>query len=370
MSIKIKELETFDNWTIIDLSYNSINFIEQPELLRKQKKLEELQLDFNRNFKKDGNEQIFEHGTLQRMSCRGCGFTKIQNRHFTALPQIVSLNLSENQITAIDFDAFELNRNLRLLDVSDNKLKVLHPLTFNKLRNFEELRLSHNALELPKSRPFLKCDSMKRLTLDSCNLIYIYRETFNDMRAIERMSLNANLIESLPVDIFKINVKLERLFLESNRLKFFPVSILDYLPHLKELCVDRNAFANSQEFATFVKRYNEKKLRTTNCNSDIHFFVEFLFKADDSTVIPETTTTIIAEKVLLKEGISDFFLGSYLSTILLVQAVLIILLTLYYIKITKYDKLGSSGSGSDDDVNYANTILNDNDIYKVYKLDE
>jgi hypothetical protein len=326
--------------------------------------LEALQLDFNRNFNKDGNEQIFQHDSLKRMSCKGCGFTKIQNRHFTALPQIVSLNFCANQISAIDSDAFDSNRNLEILDVSENKLKVLHPLTFSKLRKFDFLQLSRNEIELPKFKPFLKSDSLKRLTLDSCNIRDVYSATFTELKGLVAMSLNANLIESLPVDAFRMNTKLERLFMEENRLKFFPVSILDYLKQLKELCVDKNPFANSQEFITFVKRYDEKKLRTENCNSDFNYYVEFLFKSDDTTVVQETSTES-TEKLSLKEGISDFFLGSYLSIILLVQAVALVLLTLYYIKITKYEKLGG-----DDDVNYANTILNDNDIYKVYKLDE
>ena len=136
-----------------------------------------------------------------------------------------------------------------------------------------------------------------------------------------------------------------------------------------ELCVDNNTFVHSQEFVTFVKRYDDNVLRTSRCNSDVQYFVETLFSTADTTVstIHEENTEKFSKLPNIHTGISNFFLGSYLSIILIVQAIVIILLTLYYIKIRKYEKVGS---GSDDDINYANTILNDNDIYKVYKLDE
>lgn len=333
-------------------------------MLRKQKSLETIQLDFNRKFNKNENEQILVHETLKRMSCKGCGFTKIQKRHFTAVTEIVSLDLSENQINSIDTDAFELNSNLRLLDLSENKLKILHYLTFSKLRHFEDLILSQNLIEFPKFKPFLKCDSLKKLKLNTCKLVDMYRETFSELRSIEQLDLNANLIESLPLNVFKMNLKLKSLFIESNRLKFFPVSILDSFSQISELCVDKNTFENCQEFSAFVKKYNGKILRTSNCNLDEQYFVENLFK-DPPTIFSEGTT----EKSLKvnAQGISNFFLGSYLSIILLVQAVFLVLLTLYFIKVIKYDELENGG---DVDINYANTILNDNDIYKVYKLDE
>lgn len=87
---------------------------------------------------------------------------------------------------------------------------------------------------------------------------------------------------------------------------------------------------------------------------------------EDFTPTPTTNSTVKAAKFVKKfinEGISDFFIGSYISTIIILQAVIFVFLSLYLIKITKYEKL-------EGDVNYANTILNDDEIYKVYKSDE
>lgn len=364
-------MEIYDNWTLIDLSHNSINSIDTPQLLEKQKNLETLQLDFNLNLNENGNKRILEQKSLKRMSCKGCGFEKIQSQHFTGIVNIVELNLSKNRISAIDVDAFESNRNLRQLDLTENKLKVLHYLTFSKSRSLEELSLSQNAIELPKNKPFLKCESLKRLTMSNCHFIDLYKETFIELKNMEVLNLNENQIELLPADAFKLNLKLKSLFVETNRLKFIPFSILDYLPLLVELCVDKNTFVNSQEFSNFVRKYDVKRLRTSNCNSDLIYFIENLFTEQGNSSTTNTSETATETSVKMPnintKGISNFFIGSYLSIILIVQAVAFVLLTLYLIKITKYEKLGSGGGG---DVNYANTILNDNDIFKVYKLDE
>ena len=269
-------------------------------------------------------------------------------------------------------DAFESNRNLRQLDLTENKLKVLHYLTFSKSRSLEELSLSQNPIELPKNKPFLKCDPLKRLTMSNCHFIDLYKETFIELKNMEVLNLNENRIEVLPADAFKLNLKLKSLFVETNRLKFIPFNILDYLPLLVELCVDKNTFVNSQEFSNFVQKYDVRRLRKSNCNSDVIYFIENLFtEPGNSSTTTNTseaaTETSVKMPNINTKGISNFFIGSYLSIILIVQAVAFVLLTLYLIKISKYEKLGSGGGG---DVNYANTILNDNDIFKVYKLDE
>jgi Leucine-rich repeat (LRR) protein len=90
-SIKIKELETKNNWQIIDLSHNAIEFIDRPDLLQKQNDLESLQLDFNFNFSARENEHIFVSRRLKRMSCKGCGFVEVQSQHFAGFGSLLKL---------------------------------------------------------------------------------------------------------------------------------------------------------------------------------------------------------------------------------------------------------------------------------------
>lgn len=95
-----------------------------------------------------------------------------------------------------------------------------------------------------------------------------------------------------------------------------------------------------KEYEQFRQKYRKLKLRTEECQKDSSLFVE-----------------------TREVGISDFFLSSYITLVIIMQAAAFILLTLYYIKISKYEHL-------EGDVNYANTILNDDEVYKVFKLND
>jgi hypothetical protein len=116
----------------------------------------------------------------------------------------------------------------------------------------------------------------------------------------------------------------------------------------------------------FPKPYNSKCKLNSQRNSNFSINFHSTVAIDDFTPPTTTNSTEKSQKFVKKfinEGISNFFIGSYITFIIILQAVIFILLSVYLIKITKYEKL-------DGDVNYANTILNDDEIYKVYKSHE
>lgn len=361
--MKVKELEMQSNYKTIDMSHNQIDWIDFPGLFMKQLNLETLEFNENSNFPLKINVQILEHENLRKFSCKACGFTEIGNLTFTGLSNLEVLLLNANNIEEIAECSFLSNTNMKVLDLSDNKIKILHPETLTNLKKFSQLTLTSNTIQLPKTRFFLKSESMKSLAMDSCGIDVIYPETFGELKSLEKLNINGNFIVNIPVNSFKFNLKLKSLLIESNRMKFFPNALLDYLMELKELCIDNNQFDESAlEFGETVDKYSTRELRTTNCNNDLELFIEFLYKP--TTNAPETTT-FVSDRIVTKfEGISDFFIGSYLSIILIIQATAFVLLTIYLIKIVKYEKL------DDGDVDLSNTILNDNDIYKVWKNTE
>jgi Leucine-rich repeat (LRR) protein len=269
--MKIKELEMTNNWRIIDLSHNSIESVDFPDVLRKQIDLETLRLNFNLNFSGRGNQQIFYHKTLKNFECVMCGFTEVQSKYFAGLVSLERLELSANKINQINEDAFKSNENLKFVDLTGNQLKTVFHSLFVGLRKFEALHLSMNPIELPKNKPFMKSSSLKRLKMDGCNMTFVYLQTFAEFQSLELLNLNQNLIEVLPVNSFKLNVNLKSLFIENNRLRFFPTVTM---PQLEELCIDNNSFRNSSDLVEFFKRYDQKKLRTDNCNNNVEYFIE------------------------------------------------------------------------------------------------
>jgi hypothetical protein len=149
-------------------------------------------------------------------------------------------------------------------------------------------------------------------------------------------------------------------------MRFFPLAVLDYLEQLTELCIDNNTFVKSAEMNKLVERYNERNLRSDACNSDVELYVENLAVEVAMDVPSPRNNTEKSSSLVVKfkhPGVSDFFLGSYITLIILVQLLALVLLSFYLLKISKYEKL-------EGEVNYANTILNDDEIYRVYKSNQ
>lgn len=260
-----------NNWRIIDLSHNSIESVDFPDLLRKQTDLETLRLNSNFNFSGRGNQQIFVHKTLKNFECVMCGFAEVESQHFAGLDGLEQLNLSANKINRINEGAFKSNGYLKLVDLSGNQLKTVPHSLFVGLKKFESLYLAMNPIQMPVNKSFVKSNSLKHLKMNDCNMTTVYLETFSELRSLESLDLNRNLIQSLPVNVFKLNKSLKSLFIESNRLRFFSTVMME---ELKELCIDNNSFTNSSDLVKLVRRYDGKKLRTDNCNSDLNYFIE------------------------------------------------------------------------------------------------
>lgn len=319
--------------------------------MRSQNKLETFRLNFNRHFTAGRrNQQIFVNGNLKFLECTGCGFDDIESEYFAGLPKLQALHFSENRIVRIFENAFDANANLMLLNLSRNQIETLPVKLFGELKHFESLFMSENPIKLPTNAPFVESNSIKLIRLDNCNLSVIYEETFAQLVSLQTLNLSQNLISTLPDNSFVANVNLQSLFVEENRMRTFPISILEASTKLGELCVDRNPFSmRRREFERFREKFEKLSLRGDSCqNKNSSLFVENMDMALMGHFI---------------NGISNFFIGSYLTLVIICQAVAFVLLTFYYIKISKYERLEGG-------VNYANTILNDDEVYKVYRFND
>lgn len=341
-----EDLNSSNNWRIIDLSHNLIEFdANNSDVLRNQTDLETIRLNFNRNFTAGNrNQQIFVNGNLKIFECSGCGFEDLESEYFTGFGNLLELHLDENGIRKIHVNSFKANKNLSLLSLIRNKIETLPQELFAELKNFESLLLSENPITVPENSPLFKSDSIKLILLDNCNLTVIYSETFSQLASLQNLSLSQNLISTLPANSFAANKNLKSLFMEDNRIKTFPISILfEKSSQLSELCIDKNQFEmKEKDFDIFTQKYTNLSMRSDNCQKNASLFFQNIPK---------------------NYGIPKLFIGSYLTLVIICQAIAFVLLTFYYIKISKYERL-------EGDVNYSNTILNDDDVYKVFKLND
>lgn len=126
---------------------------------------------------------------------------------FTDLRNLRELNLSRNNISKIDPQAFGQLKNLKKLIISHNKkLKEINSdiyESFGYLNNLQELDLSHNSIEKIDSKAFENLTNLKSLKLDNNNLKEIERATFLPLASsIGLIDLRHNSFYSLTLSYF------------------------------------------------------------------------------------------------------------------------------------------------------------------------
>lgn len=350
-SLEIAEITGNLNLENINLSQNAIKSINQPGVLRNHSKLKSLILDSNTNLNGNGNAVLLENQFLEFLSCKMCGFSGIFEKTLAGLPNLRVLSLKLNKIENIDGNCFKNNIQLESLELSYNRIQELTPNLIINLKALRSLQLNNNPIKMDnKKQTFLKSSSLKIIECNYCRIQRVYDNSFNELTSLECLSLNHNFIELLPENAFKLNGNLKTLLMEHNKLKKFPNKIIDYLLNLRELCLDDNDFTIDFDMQILIEKYNNRTLRSEICqNQNIQDFFELKYKSDE-----------FIEESSMHAGISDLFIGSYLTIIMIIQAILFALLSIYLIKIVKYENF-------DGDMDYSATILNDNDIYKVYR---
>jgi Leucine-rich repeat (LRR) protein len=125
----------------IDLSINSLKVIN-PELFTPTI-VKILKLDDNKNMKFLAQKYLATK-ELVTLELKGIGFTEITAKMLTNLPKLQQLDLSENEITAIELGAFDANTGLTELLLNDNSLTKFDPQLIAQLSNLTVFCLDDN----------------------------------------------------------------------------------------------------------------------------------------------------------------------------------------------------------------------------------
>ncbi|XP_065079746.1 lumican-like [Ochlerotatus camptorhynchus] len=370
--------------------------------------LEKLILDKNShlNFNSDGSE-FLELESMTDLHCFRCGVDKIYNKSLQGMPRLEQINLSDNRIEQIEAKAFYGNKNLERIDLRLNKLRRLPSEMLTPLDRIRWIDLSSNTELAPEgSEPFLISTVLEKLRCNECGFVTIQEYTFSMLPGLKELFLRKNKIYKIHSMAFPQSA-LTKLMLEDNALKSIDQSILNVMN--LTICLDNN----SNELKCFLKDLSEQKkffcsttsqedveclppatikISTTSTidvtNNTTNMTIIFTNNSNTSTIdvtysttnmtiistngrMPITTTNHLntfaksenlttsissAPSLEIVEGISDAYIGGYLTLIFLAQIVTFVLLFGVLLKLKKYD--------TDPDVDrYAANILNPNPIY-------
>ncbi|XP_032240179.2 adhesion G protein-coupled receptor A3 [Nematostella vectensis] len=155
-------------------------------------------------------------GSKITADCRNRGFKEIMNSD--SLVNVTKLDLSNNDITAINNKAFAGRKTLKELYLSRNKIANIDPGAFNGLEALNKLDLSNNELTVLSGQVFKGLRSLKNLILQGNKLNFINATVFPALRRLRRLNLSNNKFISIPDGTFKALNALKQLDLGSNDL--------------------------------------------------------------------------------------------------------------------------------------------------------
>lgn len=168
---------------------------------------------------------IFDDNTIQNLnklsatdasfafSCQYCKIESIAAEAFADIPNIFSIDLSRNDLTAdsLRSDVFRgrsngdkfNSLNLTELDLSQNKIEQINRDLFQYLAGLRRLSLAFNALN----------------TLSDDTITAI-----GGLTSLKHLDLSSTNIDTLPDEMLR-NMQLHELFVQGNRLKTIPESL-------------------------------------------------------------------------------------------------------------------------------------------------
>lgn len=213
---------------VIDLSQNKLNAMPA-KLLKEQAKLEEFFI--SKNLVKEIKDETFSGLKLKVIDLSEnhisiCSIELVPSAlvlltdfvsgiigdtAFKSLIYLEILNIRNNRLTKISNKLFDSVPNLIELDLTLNKISNISENAFAHLDNLVELRLGQNSLQAIPSGLFAHLKKLTKLMLFSNNFVTLNANDFLGLDNVISVMLNNNILKDFDTDTFKPMHKLEKL---------------------------------------------------------------------------------------------------------------------------------------------------------------
>ncbi len=160
------------------------------------------------------------------------------------LGNIISLNLSQMDITQLQSGDFNGLTNLQELDLGDNALTDLHQDLFDGLTNLRQLSLDKNSLTSLHQDLFDGLTSIQTLDLSGNAFTSLHQDLFDGLTSLEILWLHNNAFTGLHQDLFDGLTNLKTLGLGGNSLADLHQDLFDGLTNLQILDLYNNALTD------------------------------------------------------------------------------------------------------------------------------
>lgn len=210
------------------------------------------------------------------------------------------LQLAENKLTTLTGDMFTNLKYLLDIDLSSNNISTVDPNAFRDSHGLITIELQGNPLLPISSGPFLKCRSLLYLDISSCNLTHLNDEFFTEIPLLTHLDLSENPLKEISEAVFKPLISLEELNLRKCNLTRLVPNLLIHQTHLKLLDLSENKLINVDWAPIFgntprLETLNLRKTNLRNLPDDVfvnNSFLRFLTLSDNELSDLDIGTTL------------------------------------------------------------------------------
>ncbi|XP_052792324.1 leucine-rich repeat-containing protein 24-like [Mya arenaria] len=181
-----------------------------------------------------------------------------------------------------------LPHNIRVLDLSNNQITQLEDNAFAKYEFLEVLHIHNNSLSRLEKRVFGRLHNVMYLDLSFNSLDQVPSTSFLDLRSLLTLSLLGNRITSIKADAFHGLSKLTNLYLSGNHIYSIHPRAFSGLRSLQQLELQNNALSqlNDSTFDNFNTNLKEIKLFNNPwfCDCNLRWLIHWLKNSSETGV--------------------------------------------------------------------------------------
>lgn len=247
---------------------------------------------------------------LQNLTLALNSIRVIRERAFYGLSNLRQLNLSGNSLTQLSANQFTM-KYLEKLDLSHNDVNAIDSETFSELQYLKELDLSKNSLTQLDERTFTRLSHLKALYLNENSISNIQPNTFAGLLVLDRLELSSNSLSTINDSPFGTSpLPLRKLFLKSNNIIQVDANSFNSLPRVDFLVLADNKITTLPP-NVFTPLKNLRKIHLQNnllteiplqAFEDISKVIELQIKHNRLTFLPATSLSFDNLEKITLEG--------------------------------------------------------------------
>lgn len=262
--------QMFKNLRYLDLSGNSLAYINSETFIGLETSLRELRISQNRITGIGSAPVVLKR--LRILDLSDNNIVDIPRNAFAGVENLLFLNISRNthlspippsillpvkKLRTVDFSAtgmktlpvemFANSPDLEIINLRNNALQEIIEGTFANLRNLTAVDLSHNHIVNLRPSAFVNVMNIRKLNLKGNQLSAFKGEFFNTGTGLEELDVSDNQLSYLFPSSFRIHPRLRRLIVTNNKFNFFPSEIIASLQYLEYVDLSGNQLKTIDE---------------------------------------------------------------------------------------------------------------------------